>query len=192
MKMRPHSLRSSRRRASRRGAAMVEAIVMISMFIMFFLGMVYFRSMYQQKLKVQRLARAAAVSYALAACNGDPLASIKADLGTATDNNSGQQQGGANLGGMTPNPSGVGSNAGSSASPVASAMGNEGVVGDPIAGINVKAPAAGTSTGKFGTQIGFKANVSSDAYMSCGENQEDGDVGGALKYIQGEISGSKF
>ena len=179
-------------RASKRGAAMVEAVFMISIFILFFLGMVYFRSMYQQKLRVQRLARAAAVSYALAACNGNPLASIQADLGNASDNNSGQQQGNANLGGMTPNPSGVGSNGGGSASPVASAMGNEGVVGDPIAGINVQAPAAGTSTGQFGQQIGFKANVGSSAYMSCGENQEDGNVGGSLQYIKGEISGSSF
>jgi hypothetical protein len=186
MRMRPHN------RARTRGAAMVESIVMISMFILFFMGMVYFRSMYQQKLRVQRLARAAAVSYALAACNGDPMASIQADLGSASNNNSGQQQGTANLGGMNPNPSGVGSNAGSSNSPTASALSGQGMAGDPIAGINVQAPAAGTTKSRFGTTVGLRSTVSSNAYMSCGENQQDGNVGGALQYIKGEISGSGF
>jgi hypothetical protein len=127
----------------------------------------------------------------MAACNGDPMASIQADLGTASNNNSGQQQGSAGSSGLSPNPS-VGNSGSSGANPVGSAMGDQGMTGDPIAGMTVKAPASGTTKGSFGQVVGFKATVSSNAYMSCGENQQDGDVGGALKYIKGEISGSKF
>ncbi len=167
---------------------MIEAVVVISIFILFFLGMTYFRSMYQNKLHVQRLARAAAVAYALDACQGDPLGAIKADLGTATDNGSGQQQGGANTSGMTSQSTPVGNG-----DPSAKALGDEGVVGDPIAGINVQAPASGTSKpSPWASEIGFRATVSSNAYMSCGEKQEDGDVGGAFKYIKGLITGGGF
>jgi Flp pilus assembly protein TadG len=109
-----HSTHSThkKKRAARRGAAMVEAVVVISVFILFFLGMVYFRSMYQQKLRMMRLARAAAVGYALNGCNGSPTQNITQDLGNGSDNSSGTSQGGANVSGAPgANPS-VGQNSG--------------------------------------------------------------------------------
>ena len=66
-------------RARSRGAAMVEAIVVISVFILFFVGMVYFESLYHEQLRALQLARAAAVAYAMDACpdNTDPLRTVR-------------------------------------------------------------------------------------------------------------------
>jgi len=172
---------------------MVEAVFVISVFILFFLGLVYFRSMYEQKLRVARLARSAAVEYALAGCTGDPMASINADLGTAQNNGSSQQQGNAasSMSGMTPSPS-IG-NANGSGGGVGQALGNSGMVGDPVAGIKVSAPAAGTTqSSTFGQRFGFRANVGSDSYMSCGDPMRDGDVKGALAFIKGMFQGVSF
>jgi hypothetical protein len=170
---------------------MVEAICVISVFILFFLGLVYFRSMYEQKLRGTRLARSAAVEYALAGCNGDPLASIQADLGTAQNNGSAQQQGSADTSKMTPNPNLGNTNGGGGG--VGQALGNSGMVGDPIAGISVTAPAAGTTkTSALGQRIGFQSKVGADSYMSCGDPQADGTVQGALQYVKGMFKDVPF
>ena len=67
-------------RARRRGAAMVESIVVIPVFILFFVGMMYFRKLYQNQLYVMRLARTAAVSYGMNGCNGSPTAAIDEEI----------------------------------------------------------------------------------------------------------------
>ncbi len=170
-------------RAHARGAAMVEAIFVISIFILFFLGMAYFRSMYQQKLRVSRLARAAAVGYALGGCNGSPLQSVTADLGSASDNGSTSQLNPGGPAGASGSKPTVGQNGGN---PVGSALASQGMVGDPIAVINMQAPAAGTSQASPATaSMGFKANVSTNSYMSCGEAHQKGDLSGAWNYAKG-------
>jgi len=68
---------------------MVEAICVISVFILFFLGMVYFESLYRKSLRVYQLARAAAVADAMGGClNPDPLAAIQQDLQGSSGTNS--------------------------------------------------------------------------------------------------------
>ena len=162
---------------------MVESIFVISVFILFFIGMVYFRSMYEQKLRVMRLARAAAVGYALGGCNGNPLQSVTADLGSASDNGSQNQ---LNPGGPTADAGAdptIGQNGGN---PVGSALAAQGMVGDPITVINMQAPAAGTAQASPATtSMGFKANVSTLSYMSCGEAHQKGDLAGAWTYAKG-------
>src|SRR5687768_8991176 len=69
-----------RNRIATRGAVFVEAIAVVSFFIIAFLGIVYFRDLYLEKLRVQRMARAAAMMYAMGACASDPNAAIAADL----------------------------------------------------------------------------------------------------------------
>jgi hypothetical protein len=61
---------------------MVEALVVISIMILFFLGMVYFDALYAQKLRVMSLARSATVAYAINGCQGDPLGYIEPQIGT--------------------------------------------------------------------------------------------------------------
>lgn len=69
-------------RTRQRGAVMVEAVVVIVFFVMCFSAVVYFRLLYTQKMSVQRLARAASISHAMGACQGDSKAPVASDLGT--------------------------------------------------------------------------------------------------------------
>jgi hypothetical protein len=165
---------------------MVEAICVISVFILFFLGMAYFRSMYQQKLRITRLARAAAVGYALGGCQGDPLALVQSDLGSASNGGqSGQSQGTgqgpAGQAGSSANPS-VGQNTGT---PISSALGSSGMTGDPIAVINLQGPSsASTQSSPWAGKIGFSATVSTNTYMSCGDVAQAGTAAGAWNYAK--------
>ena len=178
-------------RRYRRGAAMVEAVIVVSVFILFFLGLSFFRRMNEQKFKVAQLSRTAAVAYALSGCpkGGDALAQIKPDLGSATDNQSGQSTGSSTgIGGGSSDPTLPGSNKGSSQSPVGSLMGNQGVAGDPIAGISLKAGAqAGTNDGTAfsGNKVFLHTTVHADSYMSCGEQRQDGDKNGNFSFSGG-------
>jgi hypothetical protein len=163
---------------------MVEAIAVISIFILFFLGMAYFRSMYQQKLRIMRLGRAAAVGYALNGCTGDPLALVNPDLkGASNGGQSGQSNGSApGLSGTPGADPSVGQNAGN---PVGQALGSQGMVGDPIGVINMQAPASGTTqSSPMAQTVGFNANVSSNSYMSCGEVPQPGTAAGAISYAE--------
>lgn len=67
-------------RSAQRGAVFVESIVVISFFTLCFLGVLYFRELYLAKLRVQRLARASAMSHAMGACERDPAAGLEKDL----------------------------------------------------------------------------------------------------------------
>ncbi len=164
---------------------MVEAVVVISVFVTFFLGMVYFRSLYEQKLRVQQLGRAGVVAFAMKGCpsGGDPMASIKADLGAVQDNS------GSPSGGSSGDPSkkvqvpstSVGQN--SKGDPVAGAVGKSGFAGDPISVFNLQAPASGTSKSSPITSVGFNSTVHTTAAMSCGDKQEAGNVKDAIQYI---------
>jgi hypothetical protein len=65
------NLRQRNKAAARaRGAAMVEAIIVISVMIVFYGGMVYFESLYHSQIVVQSQARSAAVANAMDACQG--------------------------------------------------------------------------------------------------------------------------
>jgi hypothetical protein len=167
---------------------MIESIVCISVFILFFLGMVYFRSMYQQKLRMTRLGRAAAVGYALSGCSGsNPLAQVSADLGNATNAGQPGAQQGTGGGISSGNPS-VGSGA-----PLSGAESSKGTIGDPIALIKMSGPASGTTqSSAIGPKLGFSATVGTSSYMSCGQAPEAGSVSGALQFVKGLFSGSGF
>ncbi len=177
-------------RAKARGAAFVESLIVISTFILFFMGMVYFRSLYKQKIHVEQLSRAAAVSFAMGACHGNALDSVKQDMmpsGQATPN-SGQQQGSADLSGITPtktNPPVGGQNGQGKGNAVGNMMNNQGVIGDPISGVTIQAQASSTSGGP---KTGFHGQAQSSSYMSCGEDQHAGDPAGFLDYIKGEFT----
>lgn len=176
--------------AATRGAAMVEALVVISVFILFFLGMVYFRSMYQQKLRVMRLSRAAAVGFSLNGCNGAATQNLTPqDLAGVSDSNSQTSSNGtANVGGTPGADPSVGQKAGN---PVGGALSSQGMMGDKIAALNLATPASGTSKpSPMAKTLGFKANVSSISYMSCGEPHKAGDFSGLLSYATSLFSTS--
>jgi hypothetical protein len=162
---------------------MVEAIFVISVFILFFLGMVYFYSLYHEHLRVQQLARAGAVAYAMDACqDSNPLQAIEQDLGASngqrnTTNNP------ATAGAVgQPNPP-IGDKGG--ADPVAGSMQSSGFVGVQIAGITMNGKAAGTTTyGLLSPRVGFRSDVISTSYIVCGDPQKDGDAAGAWDYVK--------
>ncbi len=167
---------------------MVEAICVMSVFVIFFVGIAYFRMLYQEKLRVQRLARAAAVAYAMDACpDGQALSSIQPDLGRAADNQSGSAAQ-PSTSGMQPDTK-VGNGGGD---PVGSAMGSEGFALDKIAGISLKAVASNNmqtvSSADPARRGWFVHTVYSNSFMSCGDVQKDGDINGAIGYVQHAFS----
>lgn len=168
-----------RGRAARRGAAMVEAIVVIPVFIALFVGMMYFRQLYKHQLVVMRLARAAAVTYAMTGCNGSPTEAIDQDIvasGAAV----------ADVG-ITPGSTHVGSSGttnptvGSGGTPVGSALSDKGMDKDGVASVSLSARA---SAGSPLYSLVFRSTVTSSAYMSCGEVPMRGDATDALKYVK--------
>jgi len=55
----------------RRGAALVEALILMSALVTGLLGLIYFRDLYITELRVLRLARASAVAHSMAACTAN-------------------------------------------------------------------------------------------------------------------------
>lgn len=167
-------------RARRRGAAMVESIVVIPIFILFFVGMMYFRKMYQNQLAVMRLARIAAVSYGMNGCNGSPTAAIDEDIAA----------GGISVGSVDTllGSTHIGSTSGSdpktgqkSGNPVGAALGAKGMDGDKIATASLSSSA---SAGSPLYAMIFRSTVTSTSYLSCGEPHKAGDVTDVLVYVK--------
>jgi len=169
-------------RARERGAAMVEAIVVISIFILFFLGMVYFESLYHEQLRVQQLARAGAFAYAMKACpdGEDATLAVQADLHNASGGSS-PQTGNANVPVQSKKQVG---NQGSD--PLGGAMKMGGFALDKITDVKITGKAAGTtqSGGLFSPRWGFRRDVVSDSYLSCGDPQKDGNAGGLFSLVK--------
>ena len=66
---RPRFKRGVRGRALERGAAMVEAVIVISMLILGLMGLMFFRYFYVKELMAARLARASTLAYAMSGCD---------------------------------------------------------------------------------------------------------------------------
>jgi Tfp pilus assembly protein PilX len=83
-----------KKRATRqRGAVLVEALILISTLVTCFLGLIYFRDLYLDQLRVLRLARAAAIAHSLAACSANsPELWLDLDLGGYRSNTPLQDQ----------------------------------------------------------------------------------------------------
>jgi len=74
-----------RRRRCSRGAAMVEAVVVIPFFIIIFASIVFVGKLYTSKLRVMRLSKESAWNFAISNCGnrGDPLTSSMAKSSSA-------------------------------------------------------------------------------------------------------------
>ena len=84
-----HAVRQARtartRRARQRGAIFVEAVIVISFFILALIGLMYFRSLYTKKLQAMWLARSTALVYSMGACktaDNEPDRWIDSDIGS--------------------------------------------------------------------------------------------------------------
>jgi hypothetical protein len=77
-----------RSRASQRGAAMPEAAVVIAFLVIGWGAARYFHDLYLSKVRVARLARAAALHYAIDGCQGDVHGELAALGGSSTSSSS--------------------------------------------------------------------------------------------------------
>ncbi len=80
----------TRSRASQRGAAMPEAVVVIAFLVIGWGAARYFHDLYLGKVRVARLARAAALHYAIDGCQGDLNGELAA-LGGSSASSSGTE-----------------------------------------------------------------------------------------------------
>lgn len=62
---------SLRRRVDARGAAFIEALIVVSFMVLALAGMMYFKMFYMKQLWAMRLARASAIAYSMGACQTD-------------------------------------------------------------------------------------------------------------------------
>ena len=147
----PISLRSRR---ARRGAVLVESIVVISFFTLCFLGVVYFREVYVAKLQVQRLARASAMAHAMSACKADPKTGLEKDLPAPP------------VEGRTP----LGSPDSKASGKAAEAL-KQAQSGAPLAEIGeitlTTSASATTRTDQQAKEQGFRSNVGSTSFVTC-------------------------
>jgi Tfp pilus assembly protein PilX len=79
--------------ARQRGAVLVEALILVSTLVLCFMGLIYFRDLYLDQLRVLRLARASAIAHSLAACTANsPELWLDLDLGSYQSNTPLQDQ----------------------------------------------------------------------------------------------------
>ncbi len=167
--------RTRRRRRAERGAIVVEAIVVISVFILIFVGMIFFYELYRHKLTVTRLARAAAVGFGMNGCNGSATATIAEDIpidhviiGPETGKPISGGGGASSITGASP-PVGKGGG-----NPIGSAAGSKKLGQDVTQQVRIDSPEF--SAGSVATRV-FKASTTSTSYMTCGEPHMAGDPG---------------
>jgi hypothetical protein len=165
---------------------MVEAIVVVAVFILFFVGMMYFENLYHQRIRVQQLARAGAVAYAMDACadGTDALAILRKDLGSLKGGGGGPPGGGgpATTPAATvplPTPS---KPVGQGGDPLGSAMGSRGFALDKVTQMTLMGEAG---AGTQGAKPTFRATVSSSSYATCGDKQEKGNAGAVWDFVKG-------
>jgi len=179
-------LRARRGRKRQRGAAFVEAIIVICSFVLFMIGLIFFFNLYTRKIQVMRAARAATLAYAMGGCEG----------------NAPGQWGAGDLpkGSSAPAPGKSDENL--STTPKGVAGGNEGA--DKAKSIVNSLPGTGTDdsilnpVGKVGlgmtvtTQskpnplasgLGFTKSIASNSYATCNDKVRNGDFGEIVDYV---------
>jgi hypothetical protein len=164
------------KRRGRRGAVLVESVVVISFFVLCFLGVLYFREVYLAKLRVQRLARASAMAHAMGACKGVAGAGLEKDLppaplvagedpGTAeafdTNGDDTAQQGLAKI------------ERASSGSPL-----------NKVTKITLTTSASAvTKANPQAKEEGFKTDIASTSFVTCGDPVADGQYEEIVPHI---------
>lgn len=162
----PKTIRArARRRASERGAAMVEGVVAIPFFLLMFAAVVFVGKLYETKLRVMRLAKESAWNYAMCNCGdkGDPASSTcRSPEGAAAGS------GGADTGKPDGFDPGEISKAGGS--------GPGGELASRKFGSSLASMEADIQADKF---LGsFKKTMSSRTKVMCNETPRDGNIKG--------------
>jgi hypothetical protein len=181
---------SRARRARARGAVMVEALIVISLLILGFVGLAFFREYYVKSLVASRLARGSILVYSMTGCGNDNVPAQwigRPDL--------------ANLTAATPETASQPAADTQQTDARATASGKGGEVMSRIPGLNgdgsgVMNPMtnsdltgrirARTSTGGLSTQrTVFENQVRARSFVSCGDPIRNGEWEDVLGYIGG-------
>jgi len=183
-----------KKRSGQRGAMFVEALIVISVFVLFFMAMVYFRDFYRKQIHVGRLARASAIAYSMGACEAkDPTAWVSRDLEAGTNHTANRTQAQSPKTCRDTSPecqarqtrqqstqvgSGEDEQDGQSIVSALPGAGNDDSMLNPIGHLGLSTEArSGNRPGK-----GFRGRASSTSYVSCGDKIASEDVGDKRMY----------
>ncbi|HVJ92872.1 MAG TPA: hypothetical protein VM580_23890 [Labilithrix sp.] len=178
-------MKSKRQRRRTRGAVFVEALIVISVFVTFLLGIVYFRELYLTKMTGQRLARAGSLAHAMAACKSDVNATLKADLPKEqTLRQTSAKDGPRPTDPQLPSSSESGGNM---MGKVAERRG--GTILNEVGSVAISGSASATSKpGMFQAETGYRGTVVSASYVSCGDeltNEQYSAIAGQIPSLLG-------
>jgi hypothetical protein len=169
------------RRGRSRGVVFVEAVIIVTTMTLFFMAIIFFRSVYVKKVRTQSLARASAIAYSMGGCeNNDPTAWAGRDLGgnAASSRTDEEQIPKQNPEGYTPEPkpTGDGTEKAEGIMDKLPQTGNDDSILNPVARIGLADEASVTTRdGALGPRRGFTHAVTARSHVSCGDVVRDGD-----------------
>lgn len=173
-------MRSTRRGA--RGAVFVESLVVISVFVLFLLGILFFRELYVKKLTAQRLARAAALAHSMAACKPDVRGILRNDLPSTSSMNR-QASKESRPVDRADAPNSKGNNILDRAT-----EGGSGTLLNEINDVSISSSASATSKpSPFEREIGFRGDVASSSYVSCGDELKEEQYDGIVSFATSQF-----
>lgn len=155
-----------KRRANERGAALVEMVVVVPVFIVLFAGMLFLHHTVAKTQRTMLAARRQAWTVAMTSCapNGDraPQPELTSDMSGAPGDDSSLT---ANIGYAT------------------------GTANDFA---DVAVLAAGPAPVAESGGLDFHADINSKVLVTCNATTSPGDLGGVMKWFFGQLGGSTF
>jgi hypothetical protein len=155
---------SAHRRA--RGAVFVEAVIIITSFVLFLMGMMFFRRVYQNKLLAMRAARGATLAHAMGGCKAnEPQAWLQRDKPAGAGTERGENKNPQSTTASPPDDA--------KAKQVFDSLpqaGQDGSFLNPIDNVTLSKPVSVLSQNK-----GFRGNVASISHASCNDEVRNGD-----------------
>jgi Tfp pilus assembly protein PilX len=186
----PAALLTRHRRARQRGAIFVEAIIVITFFVLALMGLVYFRSLYTKKLTAMRLARSAALVHSMGACkNNEPQSWIAKDMGSLNPSPSPPETENASGGSGAPQQEGKSKQVMDEAEQRGYGMSSDGTTflnEITVATFSGEAWVAQQDATTDPSKAVFHKRVNSKSYVSCGEEVRSGnEFDGLIGWIKG-------
>ncbi len=172
--------RLAKRPSRTRGAAFVEAVIVISFFILALSGIVYFKTLYRTKIRASRIARASTIQYAMIGCpEGAGVAAGTAEdrkgLAPSGDSENAQVKNNSDTGGL---------NDPKSQAAAGSIAGTSGFFLNPITKIGMFGAPKVTVKRGFLSEDSFKGTVKSISYASCPDKVRNGDFDEVIGYVK--------
>ncbi|GAC1351634.1 MAG: hypothetical protein NVS3B20_15860 [Polyangiales bacterium] len=167
---------------------MVEAIVVISVFIVMFFGAIYFKDLYHTKGRSMRLARAAALADAMTACkSADPGLFVQGDIGKEKSGATGataERGNGDGAGNIEPK--------GSTNQEAKDATDRSPMPMFSVTTVTIKQRIARVKkTGIVSEKTGLTAEAGSRSMVACADEVRDGDLSSLISEIEDLILSKK-